>query len=89
MLKTADVQAMFNEGRSLADHLPYGEYIDGVFCHVDGSVGQVWELSLSGCEGLEAVRMDEISGGIAGFVARLPRELHVQLIVWYGCGARP
>ena len=82
MLKISDMEKMFEEGRSLIDHLPYADHVDGIFLNVDGSVGQIWELVLPGCEGLESVRLDEISRGIEGLVARMPQGLHVQLMVW-------
>ena len=89
MLKVSDMEKMFEEGRSLIDHLPYADHVDGVFLNVDGSVGQIWELVLSGCEGLESVRLDEISRGIEGLVARMPQGLHVQLMVWSDTDVAP
>ena len=64
------------------DHLPYGEHLDGVFLHLDGSVGQVWELAPCPCEGAGQEALEALADAVSGFAGRLPSDLHMQLILW-------
>ncbi|MBF0330943.1 MAG: TraC family protein [Candidatus Omnitrophica bacterium] len=82
MITISHIEKIFDEGLSLVDHLPYGEYLDGLFLHVDGSVGRIWELEPLETEAMEAVRLEAVSHGVAGFVSRIPPGMHAQIMAW-------
>ncbi len=82
MITTQERAAMFKEDFSLPDHLPYGEYIDGIFLQVDGSVGKIWELTLNESGSAAQVELDAFAHAIAGFVGRMPVGAHAQFIAW-------
>ncbi|MFH0754373.1 MAG: TraC family protein [Candidatus Omnitrophota bacterium] len=89
MLKRSASEAMCDEGISLVDHLPYGEHLDGFFLHVDGSIGQVWELEALETEAMEKSRLQEVSHMIAGLVSRIPSGMQAQILAWSDPGLEP
>ncbi len=82
MIKVSQMEKMFDEGMSLVDYLPYGEYLDGIFLQVDGSVGQIWELAPLETEGLEPCRLEAVSDMMAGLIARIPSGMQAQILAW-------
>ncbi|MEI8011801.1 MAG: TraC family protein [Candidatus Omnitrophota bacterium] len=81
MLTMAGIEGLFHEGKSLPDFLPYAEYADGVFLHVDGSVGRLWELSLHESEAAGSARVNEVSTMIGGFTGRIPSGMSAQCVL--------
>ena len=82
MLKISDLESMAREEVFGVDHLPYGEHRDGIFLHLDGSVGQAWELVPSPCEGAGQEALEALADAVGGFVGRLSPGLHMQFILW-------
>ena len=81
MLTVSGIQALFDEGKSLVDHLPYAEYAGGIFLHVDGSIGRVWELSLYESEAVGAVQLDEFVHMLGGLIGRILPGISAQTIL--------
>jgi len=75
-VKTAEMEKLFDEGKSFIDLLPYLEFKDGVFIQLDGSLGRIWELSLLESEIPEPAHLLRLSKTIEGLFTQLP---HAQL----------
>ncbi len=82
MLKISDLESMAAEDVFGVDHLPYGEHLEGIFLHLDGSVGQAWELSPCPCEGAGSEALDALADAVGGLIGRLAPGLHMQFILW-------
>ena len=81
-LKTEQIQAVFDEGYSFVDLLPYVEYKDGVFILSDGSLGKVWEISLYETEGKDKEYLISLSAQLENIFNRIPAEdLACQIIL--------
>jgi len=74
MIKTSTIESFFEEGKTFAELLPYFDYENGFFVLNDGSLGQVWELSLIESETKSALYLEELSRMIEGIIIRLPEE---------------
>ena len=46
MMKKQTLESFLDEGRSFTELLPYFSHENGFFVLKDGSLGQVWEVSL-------------------------------------------
>ena len=46
MIKISTIESFFEEGKPFTDLLPYFSYENGFFVLKDGSLGQVWQLTL-------------------------------------------
>lgn len=75
MMKTKQMESFFEEGRSFTELLPYFSHENGLYVLKDGSLGQVWEISLLEAETKSASHLDELSQLIEGIIIRLPEEL--------------
>lgn len=80
-LQTKQFAALFNEGYSFPDLLPYIEYTDDVFVLADGSFGKIWELHVPGVEGRKADEIHALSGQWEGVLNRMPEGLACQFIL--------
>ena len=74
MIKTSRIESFFEEGKPFADLLPYFNYENGFFVLKDGSLGQVWQLTLLEAETKSALYLEELSRMIEGILIRLPEE---------------
>ncbi|MBF0485819.1 MAG: TraC family protein [Candidatus Omnitrophica bacterium] len=81
-VKTEDMKRIFDEKLSLVDYLPYGEYVDGVFLNVDGSLGRVWELTPFESELAGEAGLKEMSNAASGLVGSLSKEFQCQMILF-------
>ena len=46
MIRKSTIESFFEEGNPFTDLLPYFSYENGFFVLNDGSLGQVWQLTL-------------------------------------------
>ena len=74
MIKTSRIESFFEEGKPFTDLLPYFNYESGFFVLKDGSLGQVWQLTLLEAETKSALYLEELSRMIEGILIRLPEE---------------
>jgi hypothetical protein len=81
LLKNDSLEKIFDEKYSLIDYLPWGDYVDGFFVQVDGSIGRIWELRPAETELSSEVQMEDLSNIIAALISRIPSQLHCQLIL--------
>jgi len=75
MIKTQTLESFFEEGRSFTDLLPYCTHENGFFVLKDGSLGQVWEISLIESETKSASHLEELSRSLEGILLRLPEDM--------------
>ncbi|MDP2860629.1 MAG: TraC family protein, partial [bacterium] len=75
MMKTRTFESFFEEGRSFIEILPYFSHENGFHVLKDGSLGQVWEISLLEAETKSASHLDELAHLVEGIIIRLPEEL--------------
>lgn len=75
MMKTKTLESFFEEGRSFTDLLPYFSYENGLFVLKDGSLGQIWEVSLIESETKSPAHLEQISQMIEGISLRLAEGL--------------
>ncbi|MBU0548757.1 MAG: conjugal transfer protein TraC, partial [Candidatus Omnitrophica bacterium] len=74
MMKTKTIESLFEEGMSFTELLPYFSYENGFFVLKDGSLGQVWEVSLIESETKSSVHLEQLTQMIEGIIIRLPEE---------------
>jgi len=75
MIKTATLESFLDEGKSFTELLPYSSYENGLFVLKDGSLGQVWEVSLIESETKSADHLEQLAQNIEGIIIRLPEEI--------------
>jgi len=88
-LKNSAIAAVFNEGESLIEYLPYADEIDGVFLNADGSLGRIWEVKAYAAETIAATSLDALSDQVAGILSRLASNICLQVIVWSDTDIEP
>ena len=74
MIKTGTIESFFEEGKAFTDLLPYFSYENNFFVLKDGSLGQIWEISLLEAETKSSLYLEELSRMIEGIIIRLPEE---------------
>ena len=85
MIKTKTMEDFFKEGRPFTDLLPYFGYEAGVFTMKDGSLGQVWDVSLIESETKSPEHLEQLSQTLEGMLIRLPEDIvSCQLILLCG-----
>ena len=75
MIKTQTFASFFEEGRSFTELFPYFNHENGVFTLKDGSIGQIWEISLFESETKLDAHLEQMASTIEGLLIRLPEEL--------------
>ncbi|MGD0336183.1 MAG: TraC family protein [Candidatus Omnitrophota bacterium] len=75
MMKTQTIESFLEEGKSFTELLPYYTHENGFFVLKDGSLGQVWEVSLIESETKSATHLEQLAQMIEGIIIRLPEEL--------------
>ena len=74
MIRKSTIESFFEEGKPFADLLPYFSYENGFFVLKDGSLGQIWQLTLLEAETKSTLYMEELSRMIEGILIRLPEK---------------
>ena len=74
MIRKSTIESFFEEGKPFTDLLPYFSYENGFFVLKDGSLGQVWQLTLIESETKSTLYLEELSRMIEGILIRLPEE---------------
>ncbi len=72
MIKGKTIEGFFEEGMSFTELLPYFTYQNGFFVLKDGSLGQIWEVSLIETETKSAAHLEQLAQMIEGMIIRLP-----------------
>ena len=75
MIKTKTIEGFFEEGRPFTELLPYFGYENGLFTMKDGSLGQVWEVSLIESETISASYLEQLVQTLEGILIRLPEDI--------------
>jgi len=75
MMKTKTIESFFDEGKSFTELLPYFNYENGFFVLKDGSLGQIWEISLLESETKSGSHLEQLAQMIEGIIIRLPEDL--------------
>lgn len=75
MIKTKTIESLFDEGMTFTELLPYSSYENGFFVLKDGSLGQVWEVSLIESETKSAAYLEQLAETIEGIIIRLPEDI--------------
>ena len=75
MIKKQTIESFLDEGMSFTELLPYFSYENGFFVLKDGSLGQVWEVSLIESETKSSVYLEQLAQMIEGIIIRLPEDL--------------
>lgn len=75
MIKKETLISFLEEGRPFIDLLPYVRHENGFFVLKDGSLGQIWELSLIETETKSLTHLEQISQALEGLLIRLPEDL--------------
>lgn len=75
MMKTATLESFLDEGKPFTELLPYFGYENGFFVLKDGSLGQVWEVSLIESETKSSAHLEQLAQMIEGVIIRLPEDL--------------
>ena len=75
MMKTQTIESFLEEGMPFTELLPYYGYENGFFVLKDGSLGQVWEVSLIESETKSAAHLEQLAQMIEGVIIRLPEDL--------------
>ncbi|MBU2257836.1 MAG: TraC family protein, partial [Candidatus Omnitrophica bacterium] len=75
MMKKQTIESFLDEGMSFTELLPYFSYENGFFVLKDGSLGQVWEVSLIESETKSSVYLEQLAQMIEGIIIRLPEDL--------------
>ena len=75
MIKQQTMESLFEEGTSFTELLPYCAHENGFFVLKDGSLGQVWELSLIETETKSTDYLEQLNQMVEGIIIRLPEEL--------------
>ena len=74
-MKTQTLESFLEEGKSFTELLPYFSHENGFFVLKDGSLGQIWEVSLIESETKSLTHLEQLSEMIEGLITRLPEEL--------------
>jgi conjugal transfer ATP-binding protein TraC len=74
MIRKSTIESFFEEGKPFTELLPYFDYENGFFVLKDGSLGQIWQLTLLEAETKSAPYLEELSRIIEGILIRLPEE---------------
>jgi conjugal transfer ATP-binding protein TraC len=74
-MKTATLESFLEEGKPFTELLPYFGYENGLFVLKDGSLGQVWEVSLIESETKSEAHLEQLAQNIEGILIRLPEEI--------------
>jgi len=75
MIKRSTIEALFEEGLSFTELLPYCSHENGFFVLKDGSLGQIWEISLIETETKSSAYLEQLAQMIEGVAIRLPENL--------------
>lgn len=75
MIKTKTIENFFEEGRSFIELLPYADYENGLFVLKDGSLGQIWEVSLIESETKSSNHLEQLAQNIEGLIIRLAEDI--------------
>ena len=75
MIKQQTMESLFEEGTPFTELLPYCAHENGFFVLKDGSLGQVWELSLIETETKSTDYLEQLTQMVEGIIIRLPEEL--------------
>ncbi len=75
MIKQQTMEALFEEGVPFMELLPYYAFENGFFVLKDGSLGQVWEVSLIETETKSLTHLEQLAQMVEGIIIRLPEEL--------------
>ena len=75
MIKKQTLESFLDEGMSFTELLPYFSYENGFFVLKDGSLGQIWEVSLIESETKSSVYLEQLAQMIEGIIIRLPEDL--------------
>ncbi|MBI4706874.1 MAG: TraC family protein [Candidatus Omnitrophica bacterium] len=75
MMKTQSIESFLEEGKSFTELLPYYAHENGFFVLKDGSLGQVWEVSLIESETKSVAHLEQLAQMIEGIIIRLPEDL--------------
>ena len=75
MMKIKTLESFFEEGMSFTELLPYFSYENGFFVLKDGSLGQVWEVSLIESETKSLTHLEQLAQMIEGIIIRLPENM--------------
>ena len=75
MIKQQTMEDLFEEGMPFTELLPYYAHENGFFVLKDGSLGQVWEVSLIESETKSAEHLEQLAQMVEGIIIRLPEEL--------------
>ncbi len=82
MLRYKNIEALFSEGMSFVDLLPYVEFCDDVCLLSDGSMGKVWKINLVDSEGRTQRDMNILVQHWQTVLTRLPHDrLACQMIM--------
>ena len=74
MIRVSTLESFLEEGKAFTDLLPYFNCENGFFVLKDGSLGQIWQLSLLEAETKSALYLEELSRILEGIIIRLPEE---------------
>ena len=61
MMKIKTLESFFEEGMSFTELLPYFSYENGFFVLKDGSLGQIWEVSLIESETKSLTHLEQLA----------------------------
>jgi len=75
MIKTQTIESLFEEGMPFTALLPYYTHENGFFVLKDGSLGQIWEVSLIESETKSLTHLEQLAQMVEGIIIRLPEEL--------------
>ena len=75
MMKIKTLESFFEEGMSFTELLPYFSYENGFFVLKDGSLGQIWEVSLIESETKSLTHLEQLAQMIEGIIIRLPENM--------------
>ena len=75
MITTKTLEGFFEEGKAFVELLPYFSYENGYFVLKDGSLGQIWEISLLESETKSTEELEGLAQMIEGIIIRLPEEV--------------
>jgi conjugal transfer ATP-binding protein TraC len=75
MMKTKTLESFLEEGQAFGELLPYFSHENGLYVLKDGSLGQIWEISLLESETKSASHLESLAQMIEGIIIRLPEDL--------------
>ena len=74
MIKRETIESLFEEGMPFTELLPYFSHQGGFFVLKDGSLGQVWEVSLIESETKSPAYLEQLAQMLEGVLIRLPED---------------